>query len=103
MGQGAWRTGGQTLPFVEVKPPFAADTEVLAETALACGPAFCNRVRDNTNELRVVGPIALPEVGGLCAAPSSGTLGLGYSTVSAATWPLLSWAPREEAVLSRPS
>lgn len=29
-----------------MKPPFAPDTEVLAETALARGPTFCNGARD---------------------------------------------------------
>lgn len=55
VGQGAWRTGGQALPFVEVKPPFAPDTEVLAETALTRGPTFCNRTRDTTCQLPVMG------------------------------------------------
>lgn len=55
VGQGARRAAGQALPLVQVEPPLAADAEVLAEAALAGGPAFCNRVRDNPGEDRCVG------------------------------------------------
>lgn len=50
LGRGAWWAGGQTLSFVQVKPPLALDAEVLAEAALACSPTFYNTARATLGE-----------------------------------------------------
>lgn len=67
LGHGAQRAGGQTLPLVQEKPPLALDAEVLAEAALARGPAFCKRARATRGEgdCPEGGPLGLPEVGAL--------------------------------------
>lgn len=89
VSQGAWWTGGQALPFVEMETPFAPDAEVLAETAVAGGPTFCNRARTP----RVMG---VPEAG----RPLCRSLGSGYSVLPAAqACTLLSWAAQEGAFL----